>query len=107
VSLTTADGACVVGLTVGGLATSGRDQRRWNTTGGPVHHVIDPATGSSAVTDVLRISVFAPTAVDAETTATALMIVGSAAAITEAHTRGVEAVVVTDDGRTLMTGGLR
>jgi thiamine biosynthesis lipoprotein ApbE len=54
----------------------------------------------------MRISVFAPTAVDAETLATALMIVGSRAAIAEADQRGYEAIVVTEDGRTLATGGL-
>jgi thiamine biosynthesis lipoprotein len=68
--------------------------------------VVDPRTGAPAVTDVMRISVFAPTAVDAETLATALMIVGSRAAIAEADQRGYEAIVVTEDGRTLATGGL-
>jgi thiamine biosynthesis lipoprotein len=106
VSITTADTDWVVGMTGGGLATSGRDRRKWTTTTGAAHHVVDPRTGAPAVTDVMRISVFAPTAVDAETLATALMIVGSRAAIAEADQRGYEAIVVTEDGRTLATGGL-
>ncbi len=108
VAITLADGQeAVVGLTGGAMATSGRDRRSWTTTAGSTaHHVIDPATGRPAETDVVRITVFAATAVDAETTATALMISGSDAAMREAAQLHVDAIVVTDDGRTLMTEGL-
>lgn len=107
VAITTADQQWVVGLTDGGLATSGRDRRTWTTASGEVaHHVIDPRTGAPARTDILRISVFAATAVDAETTATALMIAGADEALREAQVVGCEAIVVTDQGRTLTTPGL-
>lgn len=105
IGLSTADGhTLVIGLTSGGLATSGRDRRRWTTTSGSVaHHVIDPRTGAPAVTDVVRITVAAATAVDAETHATALMIAGADAAVAEAEALELAAVVVTADGRTLLT----
>lgn len=108
VAVTLADGeVVVVGLTGGAMATSGRDRRRWTTTSGTTaHHVIDPTTGRPAQTDIVRITVFAATAVDAETTATALMIAGSDAAMQEATQLQIDAIVVTGDGRTLMTEGL-
>lgn len=106
VGLRLAQGDAVVGLAHGALATSGRDRRAWTTTSGDAHHVIDPATGAPAATDVLRITVFAPTAVDAETYATALMIVGADAAIDEARSLGLEAIVVSEQGTTLMTEGV-
>lgn len=60
-------------LTGGGVATSGRDVRRF----GPdraLHHLIDPATGTPAVTGPLAVTVVAPDAAQAEAHATALAI---------------------------------
>jgi thiamine biosynthesis lipoprotein len=50
----------------GGLATSGRDRRRWRRGGRDQHHLIDPLTGSPAVTPLLRVTVVASDAVEAE-----------------------------------------
>ena len=38
-------------LTRGGMATSGRDRRRWRRDGAELHHLIDPATGRPAAGD--------------------------------------------------------
>ncbi len=57
----------------GGVATSGRDRRRF----GPdrtLHHLIDPATGASALAGPLTVTVVAPDATEAEPHATALAV---------------------------------
>ncbi len=61
----------------GGVATSGKDRRRWMRHGKLQHHIIDPRTASPAETDVLTATVIAPTAVQAEAAAKAILISGS------------------------------
>jgi thiamine biosynthesis lipoprotein len=62
----------------GGVATSGRDYRRWQRDGKWHHHIIDPRTGAPAETDVLTATVIAPTAQQAEVAAKVALILGSA-----------------------------
>jgi FAD:protein FMN transferase len=53
-------------LSSGGLATSGVDRRFWRRGGRMQHHLIDPRTGGPARTDLLRVTVVADDAVEAE-----------------------------------------
>jgi FAD:protein FMN transferase len=76
----------------GALATSSIRSRSW---GPRIHHVIDPRTGAPAETDLLQVTVTAPTCAEAEVAATAALLGGSAAAARAA-------VAVTDDGRLLV-----
>lgn len=62
----------------GGVATSGRDYRKWHKNGVPQHHIIDPHTGLPAETDVLSATVIAPSARQAEVAAKVALILGSA-----------------------------
>lgn len=64
-------------LSGGGVATSGRDVRRWQRNGVWQHHILDPRTGQPAVTDVLSATVVAPTALEAEIAAKVALILGS------------------------------
>ena len=57
----------------GGVATSGRDTRRFGP-GGRLHHLIDPSSGASAVAGPLSVTVVAASATEAEAHATALAI---------------------------------
>lgn len=57
-----------------GLATSGVGHRRWLTPAGPAHHLIDPRTGTSAVSRWWAVSVLAATATAANTAATAALL---------------------------------
>lgn len=57
-----------------GLATSGVGRRRWLTSNGPAHHLVDPRTGASAVTRWWAVSVLAATATAANTAATAALV---------------------------------
>jgi hypothetical protein len=68
------DGKITVGLTHGGLATSGVDRRCWQRRGIDCHHIIDPAIGLPAVTDLLRVTVVAASAREAEILATSLLL---------------------------------
>lgn len=65
----------------GGVATSGKDYHRWLRNGVQLHHIIDPRTGLPAETDILAATVIAPTAMEAEAMAKAVMISGSQAGL--------------------------
>jgi thiamine biosynthesis lipoprotein len=60
-----------------GVATSGRDRRRWNKNGVPRHHIIDPHTGQPAETNVMTATIVAPTVMEAEAAAKAVLILGA------------------------------
>ena len=87
------------------LATSGRDRRRWRREGRELHHLIDPRTGAPSETDLLRVTVVAPDAVEAEVTAKSLFLAGADGARAEADAAGIAAVLTTET-RTVLAGGL-
>ena len=58
----------------GAVATSSTLRRRWTTTDGPAHHVIDPRTGRPSQGAVVACSVVAAEAWWAEAVATALLV---------------------------------
>ncbi|HKB93408.1 MAG TPA: FAD:protein FMN transferase [Gaiellaceae bacterium] len=90
----------------GGVATSGRDRRRFGPDGG-LHHLIDPATGRPAAPGPLTVTVVAPTAAEAEGHATAVAISTreEAAAHVAAHPR-VAALYVPAEGEPHVLGPL-
>jgi len=90
----------------GGVATSGRDVRRFGP-GGSLHHLIDPETGEPAVAGPLTVTVVAPDAAEAEAHATALAIAGpeEAGAHVAAHPR-ISALYVRQHGDPLPLGAL-
>jgi FAD:protein FMN transferase len=69
----------VVGLTHGGIATSSTTARRWPTATGEAHHVIDPATGRPTDGRYRTATVWAPTALLANTYSTAALVWGDTA----------------------------
>ncbi len=60
-----------------GVATSGTDYRRWKQGGRWNHHIIDPRSGQPAQTDIVAATIIAPTAMQAEMAAKAVLISGS------------------------------
>jgi len=91
----------------GGLATTGRDRRRWFRGGVEAHHVIDPSTGAPAETGLLTATAVGSSGAEAEVLATSLFLAGGLTqAASEADARGVPALLVGDDGSTVMAGGL-
>jgi len=63
-------------IKVGGVATSGRDRRNWKRNGLMQHHIINPNTGQPVETDALRVTVIAPTVMEAEAAAKTAFILG-------------------------------
>jgi thiamine biosynthesis lipoprotein len=85
------------------VATSSTATRRW--AGG--HHLIDPRTGLPAETDLVSVTVSAPTVVIAEVAAKVVLIVGRAAGMVWLEGQpGLEALAVAEGGRVLATPGL-
>jgi thiamine biosynthesis lipoprotein len=87
----------------GAVATSSRLLRRWTTSAGEVHHLIDPGTGAPAVTEVVAVTAVAGEAWWAEALTKALFLAGP-----QALTDGgdLHAVVVTADGACHATADL-
>jgi thiamine biosynthesis lipoprotein len=88
-------------LRSGGLVMSTTQMRRWQRSDGTTaHHLIDPATGAPADTDVLAVAVAARSAARAEALAKAAIVAGSAAAVELLDGFGVEGWILTHDGVT-------
>jgi thiamine biosynthesis lipoprotein len=68
-----------ISLRSGGLATSSTAVRRWPTPAGDAHHLVDPATGTSASTIWRTVSVTAATCLDANVASTASIVRGERA----------------------------
>ena len=60
----------------GGVASSGKDRRQWRRNGALHHHIINPNTGLPVDTEVLRVTVTAPTVIEAEAAAKTAFILG-------------------------------
>lgn len=83
----------------GGIATSGRDYRRWKIGSKPQHHIIDPRTGHPAATDVLSATVIAPNASQAEIAAKVALILGTRAGLQWIDARPhLAGLLVAEDG---------
>jgi thiamine biosynthesis lipoprotein ApbE len=75
-----AGGAEAIRVAGGGVATSSTTVRRWRRGGATLHHLIDPRTGLPADGRWRTASAAAATCVDANTAATAAIVLGAAAA---------------------------
>jgi thiamine biosynthesis lipoprotein len=69
----------VVVLSHGGLATSTTTVRQWRRGGRCVHHIVDPRTGLPAAGPWRTATVYAPTALVANTASTAAIVLGERA----------------------------
>lgn len=90
----------------GGVATSGRDTRRFGPAG-KLHHLIDPRTGAPADSGPLAVTVVAPSAAEAEVHATALAVMGAEEAHAHLASRpDLGALLVPDHGDPIAIGRL-
>jgi len=85
-----------------GVATSGRDRRHWSKNGLPRHHIIDPNTGQPAETNVMTATIVAPTVMEAEAAAKAVLILGGEEGLKWIEADPVLAgIIVLENGHTL------
>jgi thiamine biosynthesis lipoprotein len=94
---TTAPGQWI-SLREGGLATSSTGVRRWRTSSGEAHHLIDPATGASVASHWRTVSVSAYSCLDANIASTAAIIRGERA-LPWLESLGLPSRLVGADGR--------
>ena len=94
----------VVTVRRGGLATSSTTCRTWRRAGRTVHHIVDPRTGDVPDPVWRTVSVAAPSCVDANTAATAAIVLGADAPGWLA-TRGLPARLVGVHGRVETVAG--
>ncbi|KQW49358.1 hypothetical protein ASC77_11830 [Nocardioides sp. Root1257] len=92
-----------VDLTHGGLATSSVLARSWVSDRGPEHHVIDPRTARPVTGDLRSATVWAPTAVEANTWSTAALVWGESAADRLSDV-GIDARLVDRHGHVVTVG---
>lgn len=92
----------------GGVATSGRDHRRWMRGGLLQHHIIDPRTGLPAETDVLTATVIAPTVMEAEAIAKMVVISGSQAGLDRLNgDASLSGLLILENGERLYSSNYR
>lgn len=100
-----------LGMTEGGIATSGNYRNIREIDGVKYTHSIDPATGYSATNSMLSASVIGPDCATADALATACMIVDPETALSYVRAMQCEAlfVISTQDGQvdTIQTPGIR
>lgn len=93
-----------VAIASGGLATSATTVRRWPTTDGDLHHIIDPRTGRPAPVYWRMVTVAASSCLGANTASTAAVVFGEPALEWLAALR-VPARLVRHDGAVTCTAG--
>lgn len=90
----------------GGVATSGKDYRRWFANHTWQHHLIDTRTNRPAETDVLTATVIATNVMEAELNAKMGLILGSEAGADWLKSQGnIEYLLVLDSGTILQSAG--
>jgi len=93
-----AAGVIVIDVEQATVATSGIDRRRWLCGDRDRHHVIDPRTGESVPTDLLRVTVVDTDGARADALATALLVAGRERALEMVEHLGVAAILQAPDG---------
>ncbi len=89
----------------GAVATSAPNRRRWRVAGAPRHHLVDPRTQRCAATDLLQVTVVAPSAELADVLAKTVFLLGAAAGVAFlAGWSDAGAVLVPADGAPIACG---
>ncbi len=89
----------VARLDGGAIATSSVLRRRWTARTGTMHHLIDPRTGWPCESELVSVTVMAPTTVQAEVSAKAALILGRRDGRALLERKGLDALLVDENGR--------
>jgi thiamine biosynthesis lipoprotein len=90
----------------GAIATSAANRRRWRVARSVRHHLVDPRTQRSAVTDVLQATVIAPTAERADVFAKTVFLLGVDRGLDLLESVGLGAVVINANGEVITCGSI-
>ena len=97
----------VVGLESGSVVTSGLHERRFTRGGVTYHHILDPADGMPARTDVASATIVAARSLDCDGYSTTALMLGARRALEFVEALpGIEAVIVDEAGRVSCTSGI-
>ena len=97
----------VLSLEDSSVSTSGGYERYFEQDGVVYHHILDPRTGYPAETDLLSATVVADSGALADAFSTTLFLLGEEQALALTESRSdLEAILVTRDGRVVVTAGL-
>lgn len=94
----------VLGLGDGSVTTSSKLRRKWATTSGEAHHLLDPATSRPAQSGLASVTVIAAHAAWGEVHAKAALIAGVEEGRALIENAGLSALLVADDGETIPVG---
>ena len=98
---------CVLSLTDCSVSTSGVYERYFSRNGKIYHHIIDPSTGYPADTGISSVTVVAPRSIDSDALAKIFVMgIDRGISVIKKIPR-TEAVIVAEDGRIIVTDGLR
>ncbi len=100
------DGAyfTTVSVSDSSVVTSGSYQRFFIEDGVAYHHILDPATGRPADSDILSVSLVMDDSTMADALTTALFVMGSTDAATFCRQWGLSAVILTGNGEEIRIG---
>lgn len=95
----------IVNLPEGTLVTSGTYERYFDQDGVRYHHILDPKTGVSAVTDLTSVTIVGMSSMDADAYATACIVMGHDKALAMLEAQHLDAVLVDTAGNISTTTG--
>lgn len=93
---------CSLAISGGGVATSSVRSRRWVQDGRERHHHLDPHTATCSTTDLIAVTVIAPTGWLAEVHATAALSVGSDDVVAYLEGHGLSGIAVVAAGERVL-----
>ncbi|MCE2808754.1 MAG: FAD:protein FMN transferase [Actinobacteria bacterium] len=91
-------------LSEGSVTTSSRLRRKWSTTKGEAHHLLDPATAEPSESSIAAVTVLAARAAWGEAHAKAALLAGPIAGLRLIEDAGLSALLIADDGTVVPAG---
>ena len=97
----------IVDMADGSVVTSGIHERRFTRGGVTYHHILDPATGMPAKTDLTSATIIAPRSMDCDGYSTTALMLGARDAIDFVESLpGIEAVLIDEADEAWWTSGI-
>lgn len=97
----------IVDMVDGSVVTSGIHERRFTKGGVTYHHILDPATGMPAKTDLTSATIIAPRSMDCDGYSTTALMLGARDAIDFVESLpGIEAVLIDEADEVWWTSGI-